>query len=185
VKADADAIVALAEDAHDAGPSYQTRSILMFALLFRASRRLADAHPSYARMAETNRLSTTDSDLIGVAINGANPLADAARKDPDVGRVVDLIREMYRDDPGYEAVPWTWNLLRAIDPQAAGKLAHTYLTNESAQISRTIQKRVEPASASAALSFYWAAEMVGENADGLAILKAYAARGVLLPIELP
>ena len=65
------------------------------------------------------------------------------------------------------------------------KMAQSYLKNESAQISRAIQKRVEPASASAAMLLYWAAEMVGENADGLAILKAYAARGVPLPIEVP
>jgi hypothetical protein len=136
-------------------------------------------------MAEKNRRSTTDSDLIGVAINGANPLGEAARQDPDVRRAVELIREMYRDDPAYEAVPWTWNLVRAIDVQQGEKMAQTYLSSESAQISRAIQKRVETTSASAALSLYWAAEMVGGNADGQAILQAYAARGIAMPIELP
>jgi len=64
-------------------------------------------------------------------------------------------------------------------------MAQTYLKGEGAQLSRAIQKRVEPASASSALSLYWAAEMVGQNAGGPAILKAYAARGVPLPVELP
>ena len=184
-EADADAIIGLAEEAYATAPSYQTRSVLMYALLFRAGRRLAQTQPSYARMAEKTRLSTTDSDLIGVALHGENPLREAALRDPDVRQAVTLIREAYREDPDYEAVPWCWSLLSAVDPDEGARMVQAYLKNESAQLSRAIQKRVEPASATAAMSLYWAAEMVGQNADGPAILRAYAARGVPLPIELP
>ena len=138
----------------------------MAALLFRAGRRLARTQPAYARMAEKTRSSTTDSDLIGVALNGKDPLRSAARQDPDVRRAVDLIREAYRDDPSYEATPWAWSLVRAFDPQEADRIAQTYLKDESAQLSRVIRSKLEPASASAALSLYWAAEMVGPNAGG-------------------
>jgi tetratricopeptide (TPR) repeat protein len=183
VETDADAVVSPAEEAHAAAPSYQTRGVLVDALLFRAGRRLARAQPAYARMAEKTRQSTTDADLIGVALNGEDPLRDAARQDPDVRRAVDLIRAAYRDDPDYEAVPWAWSLLRALDPQEGARMARTYLDNESAQLSRAIQKHLEPVSASAAMSLYWAAEMVGQDAGGADILKAYSARGVPLPIE--
>ena len=185
VETDADGVVALAEEAHAAAPSYQTRSVLMAALLFRAGRWLARTQPAYARMADKTRSSTTDSDLIGVALNGEDPLRTAARQDPDVRRAVDLIREAYRDDPSYEATPWTWSLVRAFDPQVADRMAQTYLKDESAQLSRVIRSKLEPASASAALSLYWAAEMVGPNAGGADILRAYAARGVPLPIDSP
>ncbi len=185
VETDADSILSLAEQAHAAAPSYQTRSVLTYALLFRAGRRLARTQPAYARMAEKTRSSTTDSDLIGVALDGKDPLRSAARQDPDVRRAVNLIREAYRDDRSYEATPWTWSLVRVFDPQVADSMAETYLKDESAQLSRVIRSKLEPASASAALSLYWAAEMVGPNAGGTDILRAYAARGVPLPIELP
>jgi tetratricopeptide (TPR) repeat protein len=183
VETDADAIVTLAEEAHAASHSYRTRNVLAGTLLFRAGRRLARAQPAYARMAEKTRLSTTDADLIGVALNGEDSLRNAARQDPDICRAVDLIRAAYRDDPNDEAVPWAWSLLRALDPQEGARMARTYLDNESAQLSRAIQKCLEPVSASAAMSLYWAAEMVGQEAGGPDILKAYAARGVPLPIE--
>jgi hypothetical protein len=136
-------------------------------------------------MVERTRLSAMDSDLIAVALHGESPLREAARQHPDVRQAVDLIREAYRENPNYEAVPWAWSLLCPIDPVEGASMAQTYLKSESAQISRAIQKRVEPASASAAMSLYWAAEMIGQNADGRAILEAYAARGVPLPIETP
>jgi predicted negative regulator of RcsB-dependent stress response len=185
LEADADAIVALAEEAHAAAPSYQTRHSLAACLLFRAGRRLAHAQPAYARMAERTRLSTSDRFLIGVAVNGEDPLRAAARQDSDVRRAVDRIREGYRLDPEYEADPWTWSLLHALDPQEGTKMARTYLEDESAQLSIAIERKVEPVSASAALSAFWAAEMAGKSADGRAILKEYAARGVPLPIESP
>jgi hypothetical protein len=185
IEADSDRIVALAEEANAAAPSYGTRDLLISALMFRAGRRLAHTHPAYARLAEKTRFSMADGDLIAFALNGSSPLSEAARQDPDIGRAVDLMRQIYRDDPEYEAYPWTWSVIHALVPDEAAKLAQTYHQNESAQISRAIQQRVEPVSASVALSLYWAAEMVGQGGNGRAILDAYAARGVPLPIESP
>ncbi len=185
IAADPNTIVALAEEAHAASPSYGTRELVISTLLFRAGRRMAHTQPVYARMAEQTRFSTTDVDLIAVALNGPNPLRDAARQDPDIRRAADLMRQIYRDDPEYEASPWTWSVIHALDPDEAAKIAQTSVQNEPAQITRAIQQRVEPVSASVALSVYWAAEMVGKNADGPSILGAYAARGVPLPIVSP
>ena len=181
--ADADAVVSLAEEAHAAAPSYRTRNVLTNALLFRAGRQLASTQPGYARMAEKTHRSTTDSDLVGDALNGDEPLRGAARQDPDIRRAVDVILSAYRDDPEHEASPWAWCLVRAFDPREGDRIARTYLKNESAQLSRQVRSKLEPTSASAALSLYWAAEMVGPDAGGHDILRAYAARGVPLPIE--
>ncbi len=186
LETDPDAIVALEEQAYVASPSHRTRNSLLAGLLFRAGRRLARTQPVYARMAEKTRLSTIDTILVGLAVNGERlPLRDAARQDSDVRRAVDLIREGYRADPEYEAGPSTWRLLRAFDPDEGTKMARTYLEDESAQLSLAIERRVEPVSASAALSACWAAEMAGKGANGRAILKEYADRGVALPIESP
>ncbi len=86
---------------------------MVASLLFRAGRRLARTQPAYARMADKTRLSTSDIFLVGIAVNGENPLRDAARQDTDVRRAVNLIREGHRIDPEYEADTWTWSLLRA------------------------------------------------------------------------
>ena len=95
-------------------------------------------------MAEKTRSSTTDSDLIGVALNGEDPLRTAARHDPDIRRAVNLIREADRDDPACEATPWTWCLVRALDPQAADRMAQTYLKDEPAQLSAPFAVKSNP-----------------------------------------
>ena len=64
-------------------------------------------------------------------------------------------------------------------------MARTYLEDESAQLSVAIEHRVEPAPRRPPSVLFWAAEMAGKDADGRAILKEYAARGVPLPIESP
>ena len=145
-----------------------------------AAGKLAEAVRLYGELAREPWWGET---LVGVSLNGENPLRDAARQDSDVRRAVDLIRGAYRDAPEHEASPWAWSLLNAIDPDEGAKLAQTYLENEFAQLAQAIQQRVKPVSAATALSAFWAAEMVGKNADGPAILEAYAARGVPLPIE--
>ncbi len=179
------AILALAEEAYGAAPSHGTRSLLVSALLFRAGRRLAQSQPAYARMVAKAGPATGHDLLIGIALDGANPLRDAARQDSDVRRAVNLIQGAYRDDPEYWACPWAWSLVHALDPAAGAKMAETYFANESAQLSRAVERQVKPRLVTTALSAFWAAEMVGKNADGAAILKAYAAQGVRVPIELP
>ena len=185
LETDPNAVIALAEDAYAAAPSHATRKTLIDGLLFRAGHRLAQSQPAYARMAEKTRLSTSHAFLVGIALNGQDPLRDTARQDSDVRRATDLIRAAYHDDPEYEAGPWTWSLLHAMEPEEGARMAQTYLSDESARLSRAMLHRVDPISASAALSLFWAAEMVGKDADAPAILKAYALRGVPLPIESP
>jgi hypothetical protein len=183
--ADADAILALAEEAFAASPSYGTRNLLVSALLIRAGRRLAQSQPAYARMVAKAGPATGHDLLIGIALNGENPLRDEARQDSDVRAAVNLIQGAYRDDPEYWACPWAWSLLHALYPAEAAKMAETYFANESAQFSRAVERQVKPRFVTTALSAFWAAEMVGKNADGPAILKAYAAQGVPLPFEPP
>jgi tetratricopeptide (TPR) repeat protein len=185
LEADPDAIVSLAEEAHSVAPSYRTRGILMGGLSFRAGRRLARSQPAYARMADKTRMSTSDTLLVCIALNGDNPLRDAARQDPDIRRVVETARAASRDDPEPFASGWTWCLLRAFDPQEGARIARTFVQDESARISSAVRRRVEPMSAATALSLSWSAEMAGRADEGRAILKEYAARGVPLPIESP
>jgi hypothetical protein len=182
---EADALVALAEEALAAAPSHETRHLLASALLFRAGRRLGRSQPAYAKMAEKTRRSLADTYLIGVALGGDDPLRDEARRDSDVRRAVDLVLEAYRADPRSEGGAWTWALLRATDPSAAADVARTFLHDESGRLDLAIRRRVEPTSAMVALACSWAAEMEGKAAEGRAILKEFAARGVPLPIDPP
>jgi len=182
---DRDAIVTLAEEAYAIAPAHRVRSTLIAGLLFRASGRLARSQPAYATLEAKTRRSSGDASLIGIALGGDSALRDAASKDPDVRRAVDLIREAYRKDPKYEAGPWSWSMLRASHPQEAARMSETYLKDESSQITQAIKRRVEPCSASVPLNAYWTAEMKGKVADSRAVIEEYAARGVPLPIGSP
>ncbi len=182
---DRDAIVALAEDAYKAVPAHKVRGALIGALLFRAGGRLMKYQPAYAKLEARTRRSAGDAILIGVALGRDPVLRDAASKDPDVLRAIELIREAYRKDPQYEAGPWSWSMLRPSHPQEAARMSETYLKDESSLISQAIKRRVEPFAATVPLSAYWTAEMKGNVADSRGVIEEYAARGVPLPIAPP
>ena len=106
-----------------------------------------------------------------------SPLRNSASKNSGVRRAIDLIREVYRQDPEDEAGAWAWSLLRAVYPQDAARMAETYLKDESSQISRAINRRVEPCEASVPLSAYWVAQMQGKVPDSRLVIEEYTARG--------
>src|SRR6185437_17062066 len=93
---EADEVVALAEAAQAAAPSSATRGMLEGALLFRAGRKLAGKEPAFAALVSRTRRSLSAMDLRAVTLAHEGKMRQAIRAEPDVQRVVTLLRESCR-----------------------------------------------------------------------------------------
>jgi hypothetical protein len=183
--ADADAPVALAEEALATAPSLGSQATLGHALFARAAHRVAQARPDFASLQERFRRSSSADQLIAAAISVDGPLRDALLQDADVRRAIELIRTSYAASPASVASGRAWILLRGRDPQAADAMAQTYLGDESDRLQEEISARLTPFSPSTALAAYWRARMGGNDEGALAILEAARSRAVPIPIEAP
>jgi tetratricopeptide (TPR) repeat protein len=175
-------VVALAEEAHKAAPSAATHKALRDALLYRASATLEKQEPAYKQMATRARRSVGTSYLVAAALAREGKPREAALKNPDVKRAIQLVREdlaRFPDDAGAR----TWAMLRAAHPDEAAKVATALARDEAHQAKLAVGRKLSPVSATAALQAYWAAQAAGKEAEGRAALKAVAARGVPLPFD--
>jgi hypothetical protein len=180
---DVDRVIRLAEEAHAAAPSRQTQSFLADALLFRTHRQLIQQEPEYAKMATRARRALEHDDLIVVAVERGGKLRTAALADPSLRRACDLLKEQARAFPD-EAGPGTCILLQVTDPTEAAPMIESLGKNESGKLARAIALKLAPANPRTALAGYWALKLEGKEAEGKAILKACAARGVPFPFDL-
>jgi hypothetical protein len=178
----ADEIVALAEEAHAAAPSRGTSSVLVDALLTRASGVLARQDPAYASMASRSRRSLAPRDLIAVVLARQGPLAKKALDNEDVRRAVALVRETAAKFPD-EHPEWWWALLRSAHPEEAARLSQAILGDKSAALKRSAEDKLNPLSASAAFRRSWLAQMAGKEAEGVEALQRCAAEKVPLPFD--
>jgi hypothetical protein len=180
--ADLGQAVSLAEEAHQAAPSAGTHKALRDALLFRASRTLEKQELAYRQMATRARRSVGASYLIALALSREGKAREAALKDPDVRRAIQLVREdwaRFPDDPG----AWAWAMLRAAHPDDAAQIAAALAKDDAHQARLAIGRKLGPVNTGSALLTYWKAQMAGKDAEGRAVLKALAARGVPLPFD--
>jgi hypothetical protein len=180
---DADELVTLGEQADAAAPSDASRSSLVAALLFRASRSLEQMDAEYARMTKKARRSMGTSYLIAVALSSEGQLRDKVLANADIQRALELVRQEWHELPD-EATEWTWVMLQAAYPEESAKVADAYRSDELRQARRAIEAKLSLLSATSAFQQYWAAKMAGEEAKGLEVLKSCAARGVPMPFDL-
>jgi hypothetical protein len=180
---DPNRVVALAEEAHAAAPSRATHAHLMTALLFRAHRTLVGMEPAYAALAARAKRSLGTSYLVAAALSREGPARTRAQGHPDVQRALLLVKEARTAFPD-EPDPWTWAMLRTVHPNEAAAEAKALLQDELGRAERAIDLRLDPVSARTAMHAYWAMQVAGEEAKGLAILKACAGRGMPLPFDL-
>lgn len=179
---DASRIVELAEQAYAAAPSVPTHSTLAAALCFRAGRTLAEQEPAYAEMLSKAERSLGHSYLLAVSLSGEGRLREAVLANPDVQRVTALLVESMEKFPDHYG-PWDWAMLRAAQPEAAGKLAEIIKANQVVQVTQQISLRLSPASGPAAFHSSWASQIAGNDAAALEVLRHCADRGVPLPFD--
>ena len=178
--ADPNAVVSLAESVHATAPSLGTHRTLLHALLFRASQNLAQQEPLYAEMVSRAGRSLPPYFLIAVALNRSGELRDAVLRNEDVRRVISLIREHGQAFPNSRS-PWEWAMLRLAYPDDAGDVARAILQDQAGRVERAIERALASTNAVDAFNAYWEALLSGNEAEGLEILRAYAARGVPMP----
>jgi hypothetical protein len=174
-------LVALAEEAHAAAPSEATHAMLLTALCFRAGQTLARQEPAYAALAGRGMRALGPQYLLAVALSRPGKLRAACLADPDVRRVVELLRadvRQFPDEPG----PWSWAVLRAAHPEEAEPLAQALSGDELGRLGRALDLRLRPASGTAAYAVFWAAQAEGKEAEGREALRRCADRGVPLPL---
>lgn len=178
----ADEVVALAEEAHKVAPSRGTSGALQQALLLRASLALAHAEPSYAEMVKRAGRALTPTYLIPVALTKGGTARDAALRDKDVRRVLDLCRESVAKFPE-EAQVRTWALLRDAHPAEAAEAARAIASDKADEAERAINLRLSNVNPSAAFHEYWSLLAAGKEAEGLEVLRRCAAKGAPMPFD--
>ena len=181
--ANPDRVVQLSEEANAAAPSRATRSGLVSALLFRAHQRLIKQNPDYAGMVQRSRHLLGAGYLVALALERGGKLRAAVLADKDFGRACDLLKEQsaaFPNDPN----PWACVLLQGTHPAEAARAIGALKKDEAGRLSRSIALKLSPTSASAALEVYWELKLEGKEAEGKAVLKACAGRGVPLPFNL-
>jgi len=177
---DEDEIVQLAEAAVAAAASEATEDTLIDALLFRASRRLADEHAEYAQMLEKGRRSVGHSYLVIVTVWRGGPLRDAVQANPDVQRVMSRFIERRRRYPDYRGVR-AWALLQHAHPEEAQKVADAVRADEASQLTRALAFSLAPTSGTAAYELCWSRQILGKGEEALEPLRRCAELGTPLP----
>src|SRR5262245_7898993 len=89
----ADALVALADEAHKAAPSYGTRSLRTSTRLFRAHDNLKKQEPAYAALAEKGQRSLGPDYVIAIALGGDGPARKACLANTDVQGIIAKLKE--------------------------------------------------------------------------------------------
>jgi hypothetical protein len=177
--ADADALVALAEEAHAAAPSDGTASNLAAALSYRAHRTLAKAEPAYAELAAMYD-RTLNTSLLNYVLGEEGGPYEKVLANADVKRLLAVRREQMAKLPEDRGTP-TWAMFRHADPAGAKRVAERVRTDAVSALERSIQRHLAPESAGRIIEDYWALRITGKDAEAVALLKESAARGIPLP----
>lgn len=180
---DEERLVALSEAAFHAAPSRATRSGWSAALARRAVLRLAGAHPELAELVAHTRRSTAPEELLPFALDASGPLADAAARDADVVRLLELEREGARRFPA-DARPYTWALLRVLDPALAAEVGERIGADAFAGRARRLATRLSPLHSGWALELHWQLVLAGEENAARELLAEFERRGVPMPKRL-
>jgi hypothetical protein len=184
VEADRDALVGQAEEAYRVSPSAGSRNALIVSLLARAEARLAKAQPGYAELLDRTRRTVAVGERIAALLSVDGPLTRAVADDADTRRAADLVRiDAEKRPKGVGA--FAWAMLRVTHTEAASRVAREYQTNEVNRLVRETRGRLDPYSSHTTLVAFWAHTMAGRKSDADAVLKAYTAHELRLPIGTP
>ncbi len=149
---EADAMVALAEEAFAAAPSLAGRWNLIDALLHRAADRLAGVDAGFAASRNRCARAVSTRELLACVLCTPGNFKDRALMDADLGRAIELIRDSYAASPGYTSSPLAWSLLRNRHPDDAAAMAKHYLGSDAAQLTDVLEARLRPFTSTVHLS---------------------------------
>ena len=146
---------------------------------------MAKAAPSFAQLRDRSRRSVSQRELIAAVLSRDGPLKEAALKNADVIRAIDLLRDSFAACPRYTSGPVSWMMFRSRHPDVAAAVAKAYHDSELDLLEEEIDARLRPYDPSVPLKAFFRAIM--ENKDNVAkkILTDAKSRGVSLPVDIP
>jgi tetratricopeptide (TPR) repeat protein len=179
---DAGELVRLADDAHRAAPSMATYATLAKALMFRANKKLAADHPTYATAIRGTARALSASCVVALTLARSDDLGKAAREDPDVQRAIALMAAEMEVFP--ESRSWLiWAVLGAAKPPRDDLRTKCLTPDELDEIQRDVGQSLAPINAHAAVETYWRRQATGA-ANAREPLDRLAKLGVPLPLGL-
>lgn len=174
-------VVRWAEQARAAAPSVRTVSMLISALLGRASEEIAEDQPVYAALVQDASRTLGDDALLAFACVRAATLAREIAAHPDVIRALGLIRERATAYPS-RCDPVDWALFSVADPAYALTLAASIKADAFGPVERQLRARLFPLDARGALDACFVALLESDSAKAETLLREAAERGAPVPL---
>lgn len=178
-KADADEVVALAEEGHQAYPSESTGNLLVVALLFRAQQRLRATDAGFAALCKKSERSL-GTFLVNWVLARGGPARAKLLADEDIRRAQRIRLTQLRRFPEGRGVS-DWSLLVASHPKEAAAIARRIRERKSDGIAAAIDLRLSPLSGSATVVRAMVLEVEGKGDEARRLVASKAAEGVPLP----
>lgn len=176
-------LVALADEAYKAAPTFGAEALRIEVLLYRADKLLRNKEPIYAKLAQRARRTLPASYIIAVALFEKGPAHKACLANADVQEVQKLLIDRLKRFPK-STDEWNWAMLVTAHPEHAAKIAENCLKDEAHRLERAIDEKISPLHADKAYRRAWALHMTGQAKEAQAVLRRVAAQGVPLPVEL-
>ncbi len=176
---DADEVVKLAEEAHEAAPSDATRGTLVSALAFRAQGRLKKRDPSFAALARRCERGVGTYLVNWLMVKGG-PLREKLLADEDIKRALDEKAAQVKAVPATRGASG-WALLKAARPEEAGAVAARVKADPLERDRSAIEIRLMPLNAATVMERVFLLELEGKAGEARKLLRDKAAQGVPLP----
>jgi tetratricopeptide (TPR) repeat protein len=178
---DANEVVALAEEAHQAAPSRGSEGLKQSAWLLRAHQTLSKQEPFYAKFAAQARRSVSSAHAIAIALSPESPVRDACRANADVQRTIHQIQAQLKLFP-QDGDAWDWAMLRGTYPEEAARIAERLKNDDLARLERAIAFRLAPLSAHEAYHQHWLHLIDGDRQKAAAVLQELVKEGIPIPV---
>jgi len=177
---DANAVVALAEQADSACPSSATEGMLVASHLLRTSKRLCASDPEFAALHAKCKRTLGTSNLVVAAAAQSEALRGKIVRDPDFLQAAELQRkhrQFLPDSPD----AFDWALMRYVDPAEAKKIAEIVGKTRRDYVEQSLSARLSPYDPTNTLQGAWLM-LISGNADGArGAMKDLAGKGIPMP----
>jgi hypothetical protein len=174
-----DGLVSVAEQAHAAAPSVQTRLSRVAAHALRALERLQGAHPALETLSGETRRSLDAPYVLVKGLSAGDEVAAAIKSDPDVQAVGGLLADLQERAPRTVRVWWA-RLLRALGSPAADALEARLKTDALTRLRLKALLDLAPLDAEQVLEQSWYLELQGKPDEARALVERATEAGVPL-----
>lgn len=179
--ADANQVVALAEEADRLAPSAGTLDARLMAHLFRAGKSLRAADAAFDVHCRKYERALGVTYVLILACGEAGPFRQRVIVHPDVQKAAEIMREQARRFPQGRTA-WEWAFLKHISTSDAEQAATVIRGVPRRQTEQAINNLLYPYNAGEAFDELWLHQILAKPGDGRDGLRRIAAAGIPLPV---